>query len=126
MSYALVKVSLLRNLKICDGLQMLDAENRVLLRRGNAPVVRRGPYTGQKAEVDHIVPLAQAREAGNELANLEMLPCFTQPGKIGPCGLAAACHGQEIPGRWDHFGGDASQRGGEVCAIGHQSVGTDR
>jgi hypothetical protein len=70
----LVKVSLLRNLKICDGLAMLDAEDRAKLRRGNAPMVHRGPYAGQTAEVDHIVPLAQAPEIGNELANLEMLP----------------------------------------------------
>jgi hypothetical protein len=70
----LVKVSLLRNLKICDGLGLLTPENLKRLRHGAAPIVTRGPYTGETAEVDHIVPLAQAYEIGNELANLEMLP----------------------------------------------------
>ena len=58
----LVKASLLRNLKICDGLAMLTPENMARLKRGNAPVVTRGPYTGQIAEVDHIVPRAHSSE----------------------------------------------------------------
>ena len=81
-----VKASLLRNLKICDGLGMLDPDNRALLRRGNAPVVRRGPYAGQTAEVDHIIPLAQANEIGNELANLEMLPATLNRAKSDKVG----------------------------------------
>ena len=71
---ALVKAGVLRNLKICDGLGLLTPENMAALRRGNMPTVTRGPYIGQGAEVDHIVPLAIAPEIGNELANLEMLP----------------------------------------------------
>ena len=90
----LVKASLLRNLKICDGLAMLvDAENLAKLRRGNAPIARRGPYTGQIAEVDHIVPLAEAPEVGNELANLEMLPATlnrAKSDKVGERQLALA------------------------------------
>ena len=89
----LVKASLLRNLKICDGLAMLDPENLDRLRRGDAPTVRRGPYTGQIAEVDHIVPLAQAPEIGNEIANLEMLPANlnrAKSDKVGERQLALA------------------------------------
>lgn len=82
----LVKASLLRNLKICDGLRMLTPENLEKLKRGNAPVVMRGPYTGQIAEVDHIVPLAQAHELGNELANLEMLPAALNRAKSDKVG----------------------------------------
>lgn len=34
----------------------------------------RVPHAGQSAEVDHLVPLAEARQIGNEPANLELLP----------------------------------------------------
>ena len=90
---ALVKASLLRNLKICDGLGLLTRQNMAGLRRGQAPVVTRGPYTGQVAEVDHIVPLAYAVEIGNELANLEMLPASlnrAKSAKVGERQLALA------------------------------------
>ncbi len=90
---ALVKASLLRNLKICDGLGLLTPENLAGLRRGAAPTVTRGPYVGQTAEVDHIVPLAQARGIGNELANLEMLPASlnrAKSDKVGERQLALA------------------------------------
>ena len=70
----LVKASLLRNLKICDGLGLLTPENRARLRHGQAPVVTRGPYRGEPVHVDHIVPLAHAWDVDNELANLELLP----------------------------------------------------
>ncbi len=89
----LVKASLLRNLKICDGLGLLTPGNLAGLRRGGAPTVTRGPYVGQKAEVDHIVPLARARGIGNELANLEMLPASlnrAKSDKVGERQLALA------------------------------------
>ena len=95
---ALVKTGLLRNLKICDGLGLLTPENLAGLRRGAAPTVTRGPYAGQTAEVDHIVPLAQARGIGNELANLEMLPASLNRAKSDKVGerqlaLAGRFHG---------------------------------
>lgn len=71
---ALVSAGLLRNLKIADGLGLLTPDNRARLSRGNAPIVTRGPYAGQPAEVDHVVPLALAGELDHELANLELLP----------------------------------------------------
>ncbi|MEW6159151.1 MAG: hypothetical protein AB1813_17130 [Verrucomicrobiota bacterium] len=71
---SLVKESLLRNLKIARELGLLTKENRERLRRGQAAVVTRGPYSGSDVEIDHIVPISLAPEAGNELANLEMLP----------------------------------------------------
>lgn len=89
----LVKASLLRNLKICDGLGMLTPHNLERLRRGAPPVVMRGPYAGQIAEVDHIVPRAHAFEADNELANLELLPARLNRGKgakVGDRQLALA------------------------------------
>ena len=89
----LVKASLLRNLKICDGLGLLTESNLAGLRRGQAPTVTRGPYAFQKAEVDHIVPLARAPQVGNELANLEMLPAAlnrAKSAKVGERQLALA------------------------------------
>ena len=46
----------------------------------------RGPYAGQIAEVDHIVPLAQAGGIGNELANLELLPATLNRAKSDKVG----------------------------------------
>lgn len=71
---ALVRDSLLRNLDIAEKLGCLTDENIVKLRRGNSPVVTLGPYAGEKAEVDHIVPVSVAPELAKEFANLELLP----------------------------------------------------
>jgi hypothetical protein len=71
---SLVKNQLVLNLKIADELGLLTADNRDRLKRGNAAIVTRGPYSGEPVEIDHIVPFSLAPEAGNELANLEMLP----------------------------------------------------
>ena len=71
---ALVKESLLRNLDIMDKLGCMDSENLARMRRGLAPVITKGPYKGQDAEVDHIVPKAVCPEVENEIANLELLP----------------------------------------------------
>jgi hypothetical protein len=71
---ALVKESLLRNLRIAETLGLLTPENRARLRRGQAAVITSGSCAGDEAEVDHIVPVSLAPEAGNELANLELMP----------------------------------------------------
>ena len=89
----LVKAGLLRNLKICDGLGVVTPDNHAKLKRGNAPTVMRGPYAGQIAEVDLIVPLAEAMQIGNELANLELLPAAlnrAKSDKVGERQLALA------------------------------------
>ena len=33
-----------------------------------------GPYAGQPAEIDHVIPLSVAPELGKEIANLELMP----------------------------------------------------
>ena len=71
---ALVKASLLQNLKIARELGLLTPDNLEHLRRGHAALASRGPYAGESVEIDHIVPISLAPEIGNELANLEMLP----------------------------------------------------
>ena len=71
---ALVKYELLRNLDIAEKLGCLTDENLWKLRRGHSPTVTAGPYAGEPAEVDHIIPIALAPELGKEFANLELLP----------------------------------------------------
>ena len=46
----------------------------------------RGPYAEQKAEVDHIVPLAVVWNLGNERANLELRPAALSRGKSAKVG----------------------------------------
>lgn len=70
----LVKAALVRNLDIAGKLGCLTEENLSKLRRGNSPTITAGPYTGEQAEVDHVIPIAIAPELGNEFANLELLP----------------------------------------------------
>ena len=71
---ALTKAELLRNLDIAEKLGCLDADGMAKTRRGDAPTVRKGPYAGEIASVDHIIPRAVAPELDNVIANLELLP----------------------------------------------------
>ena len=70
----LVEAALLRNLDIAEKLGCLTPENLDRMRHGTSPVISRGPYAGERAEVDHIVPIAVEPALGNEIANLELLP----------------------------------------------------
>ena len=45
-----------------------------MLRRGRAPTITRGPYAGEIATVDHIIPRSVCPELDNCLFNLEFLP----------------------------------------------------
>jgi hypothetical protein len=71
---SLVKESLLRNLRIARELGLFTGDNLERLRRGRAGIITRGPYAQTPVEIDHVIPYSLAGEAGNELANLEMLP----------------------------------------------------
>lgn len=70
----LVEASLQRNYDIANRLGLLTTENLSRLSRGRSAVITLGPYRGELAEVDHIVPFSLAPEVGNDLANLELLP----------------------------------------------------
>lgn len=52
----------MRNVTILEGLGCLTPTGMEKLRRGNAPIITRGPYAGELAEVDHIIPRAVAPE----------------------------------------------------------------
>lgn len=93
---ALVKASLLRNLKIADELGLLTADNQKRLRQGHAAVVTIGPYAGESVEIDHIAPYSLAPEAGNELANLEMLPRTLNRQKSDKVGERQLAHADRL------------------------------
>jgi hypothetical protein len=44
------------------------------LRRGSSPIVKRGPYSGERLTVDHIVPRAVTPALDLVLPNLELMP----------------------------------------------------
>ena len=70
----MVKESLLRNLVIANRLGLLTPANLDALKRGKSPTVTFGPYAGEIAEVDHILPVAKFPQYGKEFWNLELMP----------------------------------------------------
>ncbi len=65
---------MLRNLDIAARLGCLTPENLERMRHGTSPIISRGPYTGEVAEIDLIIPVAVEPALGREIANLELLP----------------------------------------------------
>lgn len=82
----LTRAELLRNLDIATKLGCLTGDDLEEMRHGKAPIVRRGPYAGDKLSVDHIIPLAIAPELDTVLANLELLPLKVNESKNAKVG----------------------------------------
>ncbi len=70
----LVQTALLRNLDIAGKLGCLTSGNLGRMRHGKSPVISRGPYIGEPAAVDHVVPFAVEPALDHEIANLELMP----------------------------------------------------
>jgi hypothetical protein len=70
----MLKESLLRNLLIANRLGLLTPANLDAMKRGKSPTVTLGPYAGEIAEVDHILPFAKFPQYGKEFWNLELMP----------------------------------------------------
>ncbi|MDC3255303.1 hypothetical protein OAV21_02800 [bacterium] len=70
----LAKEALLRNLTILERLGCLTPDNLAKLRRGRAPTITHGHYSGEIAEVDHIVPVSKAPQFESWIGNLEFMP----------------------------------------------------
>ena len=70
----LIKASLLRNLVIAERLGLLSEANLDRMKRGLSPEVTLGPYAGEPAEVDHILPVAKFPQFSKEFWNLELMP----------------------------------------------------
>lgn len=87
------KAALLRNLTILERLGCLTDEGMTKLRKGNAPMITKGPYAGDIVEVDHIIPRAVAPELDYKLYNLEFMPARMnreKSAKIGQRQIALA------------------------------------
>lgn len=69
-----VAESLLRNRTILERLGCLDEEGMAKLRTGKAPTITKGPYKGELAIGDHIIPRSVCPELDLKLYNLEFLP----------------------------------------------------
>ena len=69
----LAKEALFRNLTILERLGCLTEDNLAKLRRGRAPTITRGPYAGEIAGLDHIVPVSKAPRFENWIGNLEFM-----------------------------------------------------
>jgi hypothetical protein len=93
---ALVKESLLRNTRIAAQFGLFTPENLDRLRHGHAGHITKGPYANSAVEIDHIVPYSLAKEAGNELANLEMLPEPLNRQKSNHVGERQLAHAQRL------------------------------
>ncbi len=63
-----------RNRTIAERLGCFDDDGMERLRRGASPIVKFGPYSGEKLTVDHIIPRAISPSLDLVLANLELMP----------------------------------------------------
>ena len=66
--------SLARNHSILKRLGCLDEAGMGKLRTGNAPTITKGPYAGELATGDHIIPRSVSPALDNVLLNLEFMP----------------------------------------------------
>ena len=66
--------SLARNRSILEHLGCLDEAGMGRLRTGNAPTITKGPYAGELATGDHIIPRSVSPALDNVLLNLEFMP----------------------------------------------------
>jgi len=74
MKGELTAKAMARNRVISERLGCLDAEGMERMRRCASPIVKRGPYAGEKLTVDHIIPRAVTPSLDLVLANLELMP----------------------------------------------------
>ncbi len=82
----LTSEAMLRNLVIAERLGCLDEAGLAGMRKGHGATVRRGPYAGDHASVDHIIPLKVAPELDHVIANLELMPLRMNEGKSAKIG----------------------------------------
>ena len=79
--------ALVRNLTIAERLGAVTPADIELMKRGRAPTVRTGPYTGDIVSVDHIIPRAVVPELDNVIANLEFMPLKMNQSKNDKVGV---------------------------------------
>ena len=65
-----IEWGLLENLRIAESYGVLHPAGMEEMRRGKAPTITKGPYAGQEAEADHVIPRAVCPELRNQVNNL--------------------------------------------------------
>ncbi len=93
--------SLTRNRTILERLGCLDEAGMGKLRKGNAPTITKGPYEGELATGDHIIPRSVCPALDNVIVNLEFMPATLNQrkgAKVGERQVAVArkFHAAEI------------------------------
>jgi len=92
--------SLLRNRIILERLGCLDETGMVALRAGKAPTITKGPYSGEEAEADHIIPRAVVPELDKKIYNLEFMPMTLNRKKSAGIGVRQ----KQIAEKWLQLG----------------------
>jgi hypothetical protein len=72
----------------------------ILLRKGNAPTITKGPYAGEIVTGDHIIPRSVTPELDNTLFNLEMMPLTLNQQKSAKVGQRQ----HDLARRWHSMG----------------------
>ena len=111
----LLKGSLLRNLDILGKLGCLDVAGIGKLRTGNAPSITKGPYKGELATGDHIIPRSVVPELDNVLINLEFLPETLNQKKAAKIGDRQV----QLARKW-HKAGVLSEKGLKAVEAVHE------
>jgi hypothetical protein len=94
------RASLIRNITILERLGCLDEGGLAKLRKGNAPVITRGPYAGDIASVDHIIPRSVVEELDERIYNLEFMPSRMNSRK----GAAIGLRQRQLAAKWHKAG----------------------
>ena len=92
--------SIVRNRMILEKLGCLDEAGMAALRAGKAPVVTNGPYSGDVAEVDHIIPRAVVPELDDKIYNLEFMPMKLNRKKSAAIGVRQ----KQLAEKWNKAG----------------------
>jgi len=91
-----IEWGLMENLRIAESYGVLDQAGMQEMRRGKAPTISKGPYTGQEAEADHVIPKAVCPELQNQVFNLELLAASANRAKSDKVGQRQLTFGKEL------------------------------
>ena len=94
------RASLIRNVTILERLGCLDEAGMIKLRKGNAPTITKGPYSGEIVTGDHIIPRSVTPELDNTLFNLEFMPLTLNQRKSAKVGQRQL----DLAKRWHKVG----------------------
>lgn len=94
------RASLVRNRIILERLGCLDAAGMAALRRGRAPRITKGPYAGDIASVDHIIPRSVVDELDEKIYNLEFMPSKLNMSK----GAGIGVRQRQLAAKWKKLG----------------------